>query len=217
MNRPPPSSSPSAPALNAGAGAAAALAGLLLCAAASPSRAEPAAYTLDPAHTFAHFELLHFSTSTVRGRLGPVTGVVELDRAAQRGTVSLRIPVAGVSTGVPVFDARLRAPDLLATAAFPEAFFVASRLRFEGERLAEVRGEFTLRGNSQPLSLRALRFACRSDPPGAPDATGAAAGSEVCGGDFEAEFDRSDFGISFGLPFIANRVRLVVQAEGRRQ
>jgi polyisoprenoid-binding protein YceI len=70
-----------------------------------------------------------------------------------------------------------------------------------------VTGEFTLRGVSQPLTLRALQFHCRTDatPP-----------REVCGGDFEAELRRSDFGITHSLPFVADRVRLVIQVEAFR-
>jgi polyisoprenoid-binding protein YceI len=88
---------------------------------------------------------------------------------------------------------------------------VATRFRFDRDRLAEVRGEFTLRGVSQPLSLRAIRFACR---PAAPD-EGPSAGGEICGGDFEGEINRADFGATFGLPFIGSRVHLIVQVEGR--
>jgi polyisoprenoid-binding protein YceI len=122
-----------------------------------------------------------------------------------------------VSTGVPVFDARIRAADLLASEAFPEAFFVATRFTFDGERITEVRGEFTLRGVSQPLSLRALRFSCRRDAETATGANvGTGPGAEVCGGDFEGEFNRSDFGATFGLPLVGDRVRLQVQVEGRR-
>ena len=33
------------------------------------ARAEPVAYSLDPSHSFASFELLHFDTSTLRGRV----------------------------------------------------------------------------------------------------------------------------------------------------
>ena len=179
---------------------------LLLALAAPGAGAQPAAYVLDPAHSFVHFEVLHFGTSTSSGRFGPVAGVVTLDRSAGRGEVSLRIPTAGVDTGLPVFNARLREADLLASAEFPEAYFVATTFRFEGQALAEVRGEFTLRGVSQPLSLFARRFACRRDE-----------GTEVCGGDFEGELLRSDFGVSYLLPFVANRVRLTVQVEGRRR
>ena len=187
----------------------AALALLTLFTAAA--RAAPLTYTLDPAHSWVQFDLLHFGTSTIRGRMGPVQGSVTLDPAAGTGELGLRIATATVSTGVRVFDARIREADLLASAAFPEAYFVATRFSFDGERVTEVRGEFTLRGVSQPLSLRALRYACRRDTDTAPGSD-----VEVCGGDFEGEFKRSDFGATFGLPFVADRVRLQVQVEGRR-
>ena len=111
----------------------------------------------------------------------------------------------GAEHGVPV----LSIDDLLASDAYPDAFFVARQFRFEGARLAELRGEFTLRGISQPLSLRATKFGCRGDGK-SPD------GAEVCGGDFEGEILRSEFGATFGLPLVANRVKLIVQVEGRR-
>jgi polyisoprenoid-binding protein YceI len=178
-------------------------------AAAAGARAEPATYRLDPDHTFVHFEVLHFGTSTLRGRFGPLDGFVRIDRAALRGEVGLRIAIASLDTGLELLDRRLQEPDLLASAANPEAFFVARDFRFDGERVAEVRGEFTLRGTSQPLALRALRFGCRTD-------THEGRPVEVCGGDFEGQAHRSDFGMTFGLPFVADRVRIVVQVEGRR-
>ena len=174
-----------------------------------PAAAAPQTYTLDPEHSFVHFELMHFGTSTVRGRFGPVNGAVVIDVEAGTGSIGLRLPTASVSTGMAVFDARICEADLLACAAQPDAFFVASRLRFEGRRLAEVRAEFTLRGVSQPLSLTAQRFHCRRD-----EVSGRPV--EVCGGDFEGEMLRGEFGATFGLPFVGNRVRLQVQVEGRR-
>ena len=178
------------------------------------ARAAPQTYTLDPAHSWVQFELLHFGTSTIRGRFGPLAGSVTLDAEGGTGELGLRIPTATLSTGVPVFDARIRQPDLLATEAWPEAYFVASRFRFESGQLAEVRGEFTLRGIGQPLSLKALRYACRAPAPFEADSGPGI--TEICGGDFEAEFLRSDFGATFGLPFVGNRVRLLIQVEGRR-
>lgn len=181
-------------------------AALLMAVLGGQASAEPVTYVLDPEHSFVWAEVLHFGTSTIRVRVGPASGSVTLDRAAGRGEVGVRVPTATVDTGVGVFNARLREGDLLASESQPEAFFVARNLRFDGDRLAEVRGEFTLRGTSQPLSLTTRQFACR-----------AADGGEICGGDFEGELLRSEFGMSFGLPFIANRVRLLVQVEGRRR
>ena len=172
--------------------------------------AQPLVYALIPEHSFVHFEVLHFGTSTIRGRFGLLEGEVTLDRQAARGDVALRVNTASVSTGIGFFDARLRQPDLLASVEFPEAYFVARNFRWVGDRLAEVRGEFTWRGVSQPFSLHAQRFACRTEP-------GAAVPDALCGGDFVGELLRSDFGSTFGLPFVADRVRLLVQVEGRRR
>lgn len=168
--------------------------------------AAPAYYRLDPDHSFVHFEVVHFGTSTLRGRFGPLSGDVMLDREAGRGDVGMRVATARVSTGLAVLDARLRQADLLASDEYPEAFFVATRFRFEDGKVAEVRGEFTWRGTSMPLSLFALRFGCRNDARG-----------EVCGGDFEGEFLRGEFGATFGLPLVSNRVGLRVQVEAVRQ
>ena len=177
-------------------------------AAAAPARAAPLDYRLDPSHTFVYFEVRHFGTSTIRGRFGPVAGSVMLDRDAGQGRLAIDIATASVSTGVRVFDSRLREADLLASTEYPQASFVAERFAFTEGRLVEVRGEFTLRGVRQPLTLRALRFACERRE---------MLQREVCGGDFEAELDRSAFGAVFGLPFVADRVRIVIQAEGIRE
>jgi polyisoprenoid-binding protein YceI len=185
-----------------------ALAALACAAALGSARAEPVAYVFDPDHTFVTFEVMHFGTSTIRGRFGGIEGFAEIDRDARRGYVSLQIKPGGVDTGVPAFDARLREGDLLAAAAYPVAYYVASRLYFDGPNVVGVNGELTLRGTSQGLELRALRFGCHMHP---------TLLREVCGGDFEGELDRGDFGAGFGLPFIANRVRLVVQVEGIRR
>ena len=192
---------------------AAALCGLLALAlhlAPQEAAAQPVAYALVPEQSFVTFEVLHFGTSTIRGRFGPLQGEVLLDRRAGTGEVSLRLATADVNTGVGVFNARLRQADLLSAEAFPEAYFVARNVRFAGDAVAEVRGEFTWRGVSQPLLLRAQRFGCRTDRQRDPP-------EEICGGDFEGELLRSDFGATFGLPFVADRVRLVVQVEGRRR
>jgi polyisoprenoid-binding protein YceI len=178
-------------------------AGVVLAAACVGATAQAQRWRLLPDHTWVTFEVLHFGVSTVRGRIGPVQGEITLDATAQRGDLGLVIDTRRVDTGLKVFDSRIAAPDLLDSAAQPQAFFVASGFRFDGDRVAEVRGEFTLRGVPQPLTLRALRFGCRVD----------ASQARICGGDFEGEVLRSAHGITFGLPFVADRVRLLVQIE----
>jgi polyisoprenoid-binding protein YceI len=177
--------------------------------AGAAARAAPQDFRLDPTHSFVHFEVVHFGASTMRSRFGPIDGTLILDRAERRGRVQVVIDTAKVSTGLPVLDARLREPDFLAVEAHREAFFVAERFDIDPQgRVASVRGEFTLRGTSQPLELKATRFRCYTNP---------LFRREVCGGDFEATLLRSGFGITHSLPFVADAVKLLVQVEAIAQ
>ena len=173
-----------------------------------PQPIELPGYSLDPTHTFVHWEVLHTGTSTIRGRFDHSSGSAQFDAKTQRIDVGIVIDTASVNSGVKVLDTLLRGAAMLATDANPQAFFIARNARFEGEVPREVRGEFTLRGISQPLTLRALRWNC---------AFSLVLRREVCGGDFEGQIDRSTFGITHSLPFVADRVRLLVQVEGIRQ
>lgn len=184
------------------------LAAVLALAATQAAGAQPITYALDPAHTRVHWEVRHFGTSTQRGRFDTIEGHITLDRASGAGEVSISIAIGSVSSGVPALDGMLRGASFLAADAHPAAYFVSRRLRFDGERLAELRGEFTLRGVSRPLSLHASGFACRHDE---------RLQREVCGGDFEATIRRSDFGSTFGLPFVGDDVRLMISVEAIRQ
>lgn len=184
---------------------AAVCAGALL---AGLADAEPRIYRVDPDHSFVTFEVLHFGTSTLRGRFGGLAGEVRIDPQAGKGYAGITIPVGAVDSGVKVLDKRLCERDLLACAEGPQAWFVAERFRFDGDAVRELRGELTLRGASQPLTLTASHFGCYRHP---------VLQHEVCGGDFEGELLRSDFGASFGVAFVSDRVRLKVQVEGVRR
>lgn len=177
----------------------------LLAALPLAAGAAPEVFDLDPAQTFVHFEVRHFDTSTLRGRVGPVRGEVVLDPAAGAGRVGLVIDMRTLDTGFRLLDMRLGQPDLLDVAGHPDAYFVAQRFRYEQGRPVEMTGEFTLRGSSVGLTLRALQFACIDASADRP---------KRCGGDFEGSVLRSAFGASFGLPLVADRVRILVQAEG---
>lgn len=179
-----------------------------LVGALSTTGAAPTVYELDPTQTFVQFEVRHFDTSTLRGRIGPVRGEVMLDADAGRGRLGLVIDMRTLDTGFRLLDARLRQADLLDVTGHPEAYFVAERFRFVQGRPTELTGEFTLRGASVPLTLKALRFACQG---------AVTAAAQRCGGDFEGEVLRSAFGATFGLPLVADRVRILVQAEGTRR
>ena len=188
---------------------AGALAALMLCGGmATTAHAESVTYVLDPAHTQVTFEVLHLGTSTLRGRFNRIEGHITLDRAARTGALSVVVDTASVSTGVLPLDGMMRGGQFFNVPEHPKAYFIAQQMNFDGDKLASVRGEFTLRGMGQPLVLRAVGFNCYMHP---------SLQREVCGGDFEAEMLRSSVGISHSLPFVGDKVRLLIQVEGLRQ
>ena len=187
---------------------ATAAAGLAL-GACSCARAEPPLYALDPTHTFVTFEVAHFGTSTSRGRFEKVQGSVQFDRAGKAGRVEVSVATASVSTGVAALDGRLRGPDFLDSEAYPEATFVAEGLTFSGDKVSEVAGSLTLLGRTLPLTLVASNFNCYVN---------LLILRETCGGDFEATFQRSRWGMDSGLDVgVPDSVHLLVQVEAIRE
>jgi polyisoprenoid-binding protein YceI len=180
----------------------------LAAAQAAAGTEAPAVYLIDPAHTHIQWAVRHFGTSTSRGRFDDISGHVTLERAAQRGEASITIGTAGINSGVAPLDSILRSHSFLDVKNYPQAYFVASNFRFVDGQPAELRGELTLHGQSQALSLHAVHFNCYEHP---------MLKREVCGGDFEATFSRSAFGITYGLPVVGDTVTLQIGIEAIRQ
>jgi polyisoprenoid-binding protein YceI len=179
-----------------------------LTAAFAAAHAEPVTYNLDPTHTTVLFEATHFGTSTLRGRFDKKEGSVQFDRAAKTGRVEVGIDMTSVSTGVEPFNKHLQSKDFFNAAEFPTAKFVGDKFTFNGDKVAEVSGQLTLAGKTNPVTLKATNFNCYQNP---------IFKREVCGGDFETTLTRSQFGVNYGLPQISpDTVRLIVQVEAVR-
>lgn len=183
---------------------------ILATALLAPAGAAIAAqYDIDPHHTYAAFEIGHFATSTNRAQFEKTSGTIDFDRASKTGKVDVRIATTSVHSGSAAFDEHLQSADLFNVAQYPEMRFVSERFEFDGERVAKVHGQLTLLGKTAPLVLNALRFNCYQSP---------MLKAEVCGGDFEARMDRTQWGMDYlvamGMP---KEVRLVVQIEAAKK
>jgi polyisoprenoid-binding protein YceI len=180
-----------------------------LLAAAALAHAEPATYAVDPTHTFVTYEIGHFATSTNRGRFDKKEGTVQFDKAAKTGKVDITFDIASVNTGVLPMNKHLLSDDFFSAEKFPTAKFVGDKFSFNGDKVAEVAGQLTLKGKTNPVTLKALAFNCYDNP---------MLKREVCGGDFEAVIDRTQWGIDYGLAYgFSKNVKLVIQVEAIKQ
>jgi polyisoprenoid-binding protein YceI len=171
--------------------------------------AQAADYAIDPTHTFATFEIGHFGASVNRGRFDKKEGTVSFDRAAKTGKADITLDITSINTGTPAFNKHLQSPDIFDAAKYPTARFVSDKFVFSGDKVSEVVGQLTLLGKTQPVSLKANQFNCYDSP---------MLKREVCGGDFEATIDRTNFGMNYGVDWgFPKSVRLVVQIEAVKQ
>jgi polyisoprenoid-binding protein YceI len=177
--------------------------------AAGLAQAESASYAIDPSHTYATFEISHFGTSTNRGRFDKKEGTVQLDRAAKTGKVDLTIDTTSINTGFAAFNQHLQSADLFDTAKHPTMKFSSDKFTFSGDKVTEVAGNLTLLGKTGPVVLKATNFNCYQNP---------MLKREVCGGDFEATIDRTQWGMAYGIDWgFPKNVRLVIQVEAVKQ
>ncbi len=176
---------------------------------AGASQVNAATYAIDPTHTFATFEIGHQGTSTNRGRFDKKEGKIEFDRAAKTGSVDITLDISSINTGTAGFDKHLQSADIFNAAAFPTAKFVSTSMTFNGDKVAEVAGNLTLLGKTNPITLKASQFNCFMSN---------MLKREVCGGDFEATIDRTVFGLNYGVDWgFPKNVRLIMQVEAIKQ
>ena len=173
------------------------------------AQAEPANYAIDPTHTFVTFEISHFGATVNRARFDKKQGSVQLDKAAKSGKVEISFDTTSVNSGTPAFDKHLQSADLFDSAKHPTMKFVADKFVFNGDKVASVEGQLTLLGKTGPLTLKANQFNCYDSP---------MLKREVCGGDFEATIDRTQWGmnamVDMGMP---KNVKITATIEAFKQ
>jgi polyisoprenoid-binding protein YceI len=169
----------------------------------APTMPQGGKYAIDPTHTFVTWEAKHLGISTSRGRFDKKEGVITIDRATNTGKAEISIEMASVNTGVAPFDGHLKSKDFFNSEAHPKAVFKAD-FKLEGGKLASVPGQLTMLGMTKPVVLKTNGFGCVEHP---------RFRKQVCGGDFEANIKRSEWGMTYGLPGIPDDIRIVVQIE----
>lgn len=181
---------------------------MVLAAAATPSHGAATSFEVDPSHTWVTYEIVHFGTSTNRGRLPVKAGKVQFDAQSRTGKVDVTIDTTAPASGVPALDKMLQGERLFRSSEFPTARFVAGEVRFEGDKPVELKGELTLLGATHPVTLKSLRYNCFQHP---------MLKRDVCGGDFETTIQRSRWGMGWGPHIVADDVRLLIQVEAVKQ
>jgi len=119
------------------------------------------------------------------------------------GVLDIKIQAASVNTGSGMKDDKLRSKDFFDVKQNPLITFHSTKIVETGPATFDVQGTFTIRGVSKSETLNLTVS-------GKGTGTGAIKGTMA--------FDRKDYGMNSGIPFIkiADRVEVTVDLKGKR-
>jgi polyisoprenoid-binding protein YceI len=172
------------------------------------AHAAPETYVIDNSHTFARFSYSHLGFSTQESRFDNTKGKITLDRAAKTGAVDVTIDAKSVSTGSDLFNSHIQGADFFDTAKYPTITYKSTKFNFNGDALASVDGNLTIKGVTKPVTLQVTSFKCQPHPMAKKDA---------CGANATATIKRSEFNAGKYAPNVSDDVQLTFAIEAIKE
>jgi polyisoprenoid-binding protein YceI len=159
-------------------------------------------WTADPVHSNVSFEVGYAGVNTFRGSFRDFTATLsgdELEGSAQ---------VASVDVKDEQLNGHLQTPDFFDTERFPAIAFKATELHRLTDNRVEGKGELTIKGTTQPITLEGVIAGEPSTDP---------FGRERLGLRLETSIDRTQYGVSWNAPnqsggnYVADDVKLIAE------
>lgn len=144
-------------------------------------------YDLDRTHSTVQFAVRHVGVSTFRGSFDDVDAQLTLGSEVE---LRAQAVVESISITEPDFRAHVvEGDDFFAASQSPVMTFRSTDVVLDDDR-AEVAGELTIRGISQPVRAHGQFTAPREDP----------FGNSRLGLELQATIDRRQFGLTWQMP-----------------
>lgn len=156
-------------------------------------------------HTSVIFHYPHFGLSHPSGKIMGASGtlVLDTDDPAQ-SSLDITLDMASLTTALPDFDTMLKGKSYFDVAQFPTAHFVSTQVSLTGDKTADVTGDLTLHGVTQPVTLH-MTFNAKAFNP--------ALFKTGYGFSGTARISRKAFGLGNYEPIIGDDIDLIIDAE----
>lgn len=164
---------------------------------------------VDPSHSQVGFKVKHMMVSTVKGRLGKLTGRIELDpEHPQDARLDLAVDVAGIDTGDAKRDAHLRSADFFDAERHPTIAFRSTAVLRKSDGRYVASGDLTIRGMTLPASFDVELLGVVEGMQG----------GRSLGGSATATIDRTAYGLTWNMPvpsgvLVSEQVKIEVDVE----
>jgi polyisoprenoid-binding protein YceI len=166
-------------------------------------------WQFDPFHTQVEFSAKHLGMMTVRGHFPEVsvTGNVDVEHP-ENTSVEAVVNTVSIRTHNETRDNDLRSSNFLEVDKYPTITFKSTRIEPSGEDRYQVTGDLTIKGNTRPVTLAAVKYGEFNDP---------MMGHRI-GYAAEGQINRKDFGLTFemmldGRFIVSNEVQIMIEGE----
>jgi polyisoprenoid-binding protein YceI len=161
-------------------------------------------YAVEPSHTQIVFAYDHMGFTNNLGVIAQPTGTLTLDKANPAASkVSIEVPIANLTTGIPALNEHLAKPEFFDVAKFPKATFVSTGVKTDGPTGATITGNLTIKGITKPVTLDAEFYGAGANPMNKKENIGFVATGTI---------KRSDFGMGMAVPVVGDAVELKIIA-----
>lgn len=166
--------------------------------------AAPQTYAIDMNHSRIFFDVSHQDYSTMHGRFAVFGGTFRYDAEnPANSSLDITIDPASIDTFHEGLNDHLRTDDFFNVAEYPEMRFVSDTVEVNGEDSFTVHGDFTMLGETNPVTFDVLLNRTGQTNDGVPKAGFTAIGT----------LDRTDYGMSFATPAIGAAVDFRIEIE----
>jgi len=110
-------------------------------------------YRFDQSRSTIGFTVHQF-LGTTHGKFTKFDGKIDIDREHPgKSSVTAKIDVRSIDTGIVKRDNHLRSPEFFNTAKFPEMTFKSRGVRQTGQQSGDILGDLTMHGITKPITL----------------------------------------------------------------
>jgi polyisoprenoid-binding protein YceI len=131
-------------------------------------------YRFDQSHSTIGFSVHQF-LGTTHGKFTKFDGKIDVDREhPENSSVTVRIAVRSIDTGIAKRDNHLRSPELFAVEKYPDIMFKSRSVKQTGAQEGDILGDLTMHGVTKPITLhvrlltspndKQTRWAVTTDP-----------------------------------------------------
>lgn len=129
------------------------------------SAATPQKWKLDVPKTNVDFEVAYLGRAKTDGQFKKVSGTINYDmKNPSSTTINFVVDTNSIDTGRAIKDSFLRRKELLNTQKYPTMTFVSKKVQMINAKEASVTGDFTVLGQTKPLTVKVTLSDVVNDP-----------------------------------------------------